>query len=454
MIETRNPYTDKIIQAYPIMGYQELHAKIEQTHQAFFSWKTTPHYLRSQHLLQLKDALLQYQEKYAKQITQEMGKAYKEALSEIQKCAWVCQYYAENAENFLKDEPINTEAEQSFITYQSLGVVLSIMPWNYPFWQLFRFAVPAIAAGNAVLLKHAAAVSGCALAIEEVFKKAGFPEHLLQVLLMSHDEIESVIAHPHVQAITFTGGTSAGKRIGELAGKHLKKIVLELGGSDPYLILEDANLGQAIEACVQGRLTNAGQSCVGAKRFIVVEEVYEKFIEGFKRAMQKVVMDDPEKESTEIGPLSSIQQRNVLHQQVLSSIEKGAKCILGGKIPTIKGAFYPPTILVDVKKGMPAYDEELFGPVASVILVKNTQEAIRVANDTEFGLGAAVFTTDKEKGRQIAKEEIESGSVVVNDFLKSDPRMPFGGVKNSGYGRELSYVGIREFVNIKSVSVF
>lgn len=453
MIKTINPVTGKLLNEYTEMDNSEVFFILNQAHQAFLLWKKQTFKARAHWILQVRQHLLDHQAQYAKLMTDEMGKVHREAIAEIQKCAWVCAYYAEHAEQFLADERVQTEAKESFITYQPLGLIFSIMPWNFPFWQLFRFAIPAMMAGNAVILKHASNVSGCALAIEALFKAAGLPEHLFRTLLIEHSQVEKVIQHPYVRAVTFTGGSQVGSNIAKIAGENLKKTVLELGGSDPYIILGDADLTKAVYACVASRFNNAGQSCIAAKRFIVVESIYTSFLEALKQKVSGITMGDPNNPLTEIGPLASIEHRDQIHRQVLASIALGAECVLGGKIPSIPGAYYEPTMLVDVKKGMPAYDEELFGPVVSVILAKQTSDAIKMANDTCYGLGGALFTADEIQGRRIAREEIESGSMAVNDFLKSDPRMPFGGIKASGYGRELSYVGIREFTNIKSVII-
>jgi succinate-semialdehyde dehydrogenase/glutarate-semialdehyde dehydrogenase len=381
----------------------------------------------------------------------EMGKPIKDGIAEAEKCAWVCDYYAENAEKFLEDEVIETDATKSYVSYQPLGVVLAIMPWNFPFWQVFRFAAPSLMAGNVGLLKHASNVFGCALAIEDVFTQAGFPKNTFRSLLVGSSNVNKIIDHPLIKAVTLTGSVPAGKAVARKAGAVLKKTVLELGGSDPYLILEDADLENAARVCALSRLINSGQSCIAAKRFIVVEQIQDKFEEFLIKEMKKYKMGDPLDETTQIGPQSRFDLRDALHKQVTKSIEKGARCILGGEIPNNKGAFYPPTILTNVKKGMPAYEEELFGPVASIITVKNEDEAIEVANDSIFGLGASIFTKNIQKGNKIARENIQAGCCFVNTYVRSDPRLPFGGIKESGYGRELSYHGIKEFVNIKTV---
>jgi succinate-semialdehyde dehydrogenase/glutarate-semialdehyde dehydrogenase len=331
--------------------------------------------------------------------------------------------------------------------------VLAVMPWNFPFWQVFRFAAPGLMAGNAGILKHASNVSGCALAIEEVFREAGFPENLFSTILVPSSQMEEVIKNEKIKAVTLTGSVPAGKAVAKTAGSVLKKTVMELGGSDPYLILEDADLEMASDTCVTARLINGGQSCIAAKRFIVVEKAYDSFEKLYLEKMKSKKMGDPFDEANHIGPQASVPLRDELHLQVERSIELGAKLLLGGKIPEMRGAWYPPTVLTNVKKGMPAYDEELFGPVAALIKAKDEAEAIEIANDSIFGLGAAVFTKDVNRGEKIAKEKIEAGCCFVNAFVKSDPRLPFGGIKESGYGRELSSFGIREFVNIKSVFV-
>ena len=339
------------------------------------------------------------------------------------------------------------------MSYQPLGVVLAIMPWNFPFWQVFRFAAPNLMTGNAGILKHASNVSGCALAIESVFKEAGFPKNLFRTIIYPSKKTEGVIKHNLIKAVTITGSVPAGKSVAKAAGSVLKKTVLELGGSDPYVILEDADLNEAASTCVNARLINGGQSCIAAKRFIIVEKVYDKFEELFLSVMKNKKMGDPMNEINDVGPQASTELRDELHHQVEKSIEIGAALLLGGKIPSGKGAYYPPTILKNVKKGMPAYDEELFGPVAALIKVKDEAEAIEVANDSIFGLGAAVFTKDLKKGEKLAAKKLNAGCCFVNALVKSDPRLPFGGIKESGYGRELSPFGIKEFVNIKTVYI-
>lgn len=382
-----------------------------------------------------------------------MGKPLKQGIAEIEKCASVCDYYAENAQKFLQQETVKTDASKSYISFQPLGVILAVMPWNFPFWQVFRFLAPALMAGNCGVLKHASNVPGCAIAIEDIIKEAGFPTHVFQTLLIESSAVSRVIENPFIKAVTLTGSIPAGQKVAQKAASLLKKTVLELGGSDAYLILEDADLELTAETCVNSRLINSGQSCIAAKRFIVLKEIEENFIRLFKEKMAAKVMGDPLDEKTQIGPQARVDLRDQLHEQVLKSISQGAKCILGGKIPEGNHAFYPPTILTNVKKGMPAYDEELFGPVASIISAEDEKEAIFIANDTVFGLGAAVFSTDIARAENIAEKKIQAGSCFVNALVKSDPRLPFGGINQSGYGRELSPYGIKEFVNIKTVYV-
>jgi succinate-semialdehyde dehydrogenase/glutarate-semialdehyde dehydrogenase len=382
-----------------------------------------------------------------------MGKPFREAIGEVEKCAWVCRYYAENSDAFLKRQYVDTDGRESAVIFRPLGVILAIMPWNFPFWQVFRFLAPALMAGNAGLLKHAPNVTGCALAIESLVRDAGFPSGIFSALLIAHERVEVVLDNKAVQAVTLTGSTGAGKAVAALAAARLKKSVLELGGSDPYIILSDASLATAVDSCTQSRLLNCGQSCIAAKRFIVVADLYEEFVAQMKVAFEHITMGDPMDETTDIGPMAREDLREALHEQVAKSIKSGARCILGGELPNMPGAFYPPTILADVIPGMPAFDEELFGPVAAVIRAEDEHEAIALANQTNYGLGGAVFTANLEKGKEIAEERIEAGSCFVNDFVRSDPRLPFGGIKHSGYGRELGSFGIREFVNVKTISI-
>jgi succinate-semialdehyde dehydrogenase / glutarate-semialdehyde dehydrogenase len=452
-LRSLNPATGRLIKDYPEMTRAQWTKIVEQAHAEFLKWRQVSWSERASRMRRAADLLDERAPLYAELMAREMGKPLAQGRAEIQKCAATCRYYADNAQAFLRPEPIPTDASKSYVTYQPLGVVLAIMPWNFPFWQVVRFVAPALMAGNAGVLKHAGSVSGCALALEDVFRDAGFPKNLFRSLIVGVKPIKDIIAHPLVQAVTLTGSTRAGRAVGSQAGEQLKKSVLELGGSDAYVVLEDADLPRTAETCAASRLINAGQSCIAAKRFIVVEKVRREFERLFVERMRARKMGDPMDDKTDIGPLARADLRAELHKQVKGSLAKGAKLLLGGELPKDKGAYYPATVLTNVKPGMPAFNEEMFGPVAAIISAKNEAEAIRLANDNEFGLGAAVFTTDAARGERIAAEELLAGSCFVNAYVRSDPRLPFGGIKGSGYGRELSYFGIREFVNIKTVYI-
>jgi succinate-semialdehyde dehydrogenase/glutarate-semialdehyde dehydrogenase len=448
-----NPATGAAITEYDEHTSADIRAAIDAAHAVSLDWKTTSFEHRAGLLRTAATLLRERTTEWAELMAVEMGKPVKEGKAEVEKCAWVCEYYADHAESFLQPELVETDATKSYVTFQPLGVVLAIMPWNFPFWQVMRFAAPALMAGNAGLLKHASNVPGCALAIEQLFRNAGFPEHLFRALMVVSKRVAEIIDHPLVRAATLTGSEPAGRTVAAQAGKALKKTVLELGGSDPYLILDDADLDDAARACVASRLINSGQSCIAAKRFVVVRSQREAFEERFVDGMKAATLGNPLDPEMQVGPLARRDLRDDLHRQVERSIAKGARCLLGGTVPDGAGAYYPPTVLSNVRKGMPAYDEELFGPVAAIIPVGDEAEAIAVANDSSFGLGAAVFTRDTARGERIAATELEAGCCFVNAFVKSDPRLPFGGIKESGYGRELSHYGIREFVNIKTVWV-
>jgi succinate-semialdehyde dehydrogenase/glutarate-semialdehyde dehydrogenase len=453
MLQSINPANEELIHQYAEMSDGDVSKILDKTNSAYHEWKLTFFNHRSSLMKNVANVLRDQKDELARLMTLEMGKPILQSKAEVEKCAWVCDYYAENAEKFLSNEIVKTEFTKSYVSYQPIGVVLAVMPWNFPFWQVFRFAAPTLMAGNAGVLKHSSNVMGCALAMEKVFIEAGFPENVFRTLVISSKKVEAVIRNKIIQAVTLTGSTPAGKSVASIAGSEVKKTLLELGGSDPYVILEDADLESAAEICVNARLINGGQSCIAAKRFIIVEEIYSTFEELFVQKMKSKKMGDPFDQSNHIGPQARTDLRNELHDQVKISIEKGAKLLLGGEIPIVKGAYYPPTVLTNVSPGMPAYDDEIFGPVASLIKVKNEAEAIKAANSTSFGLGAAVFTKDIKSGERIAEKELIAGACFVNDSVRSDPRLPFGGVKESGYGRELSLFGIREFVNIKTVCI-
>jgi succinate-semialdehyde dehydrogenase / glutarate-semialdehyde dehydrogenase len=448
-----NPANGETLKHYEEHSEKGAVSIVNSADKAWQSWRNTSFSQRSEFMLNLASLLRTHRDGLARIITMEMGKVLRESKAEVEKCAWVCEYYAENAESFLVNEPVPTEYADSYIAFRPMGVILAVMPWNFPFWQVFRCAAPTLMAGNTMVLKHASNVSGCSLAMEDLFREAGFPENAFRSLLLDSSRIEPVVAHPAIRAVTLTGSTPAGRSIASMAGRYLKKSLLELGGSDPYIILEDANLGYAAKTCSASRLLNAGQSCIAAKRFVVTDPVYEKFTELLHAHMKEARFGDPFDEGSAIGPLARYDLRDELHEQVMRSVQSGANLILGGTVPNGKGSYYPPTILENVQPGMPAYTEELFGPVASIIRARNEKDAVEIANDTDFGLGAAVFTSNLERGRLLAEELIEAGSCFVNDFVKSDPRLPFGGIGESGFGRELSVYGIREFVNVKTIVV-
>ncbi len=448
-----NPATGEAIASHPELTAAELRAVISGTRKAWDGWQEVGFTSRAALMHGAARVLRSRSSALADLMAREMGKPVAQGRSEVEKCAWVCEYYAEHAEGFLAPEMIATDASRSYVLPRPLGIIFAVMPWNFPLWQVFRFAAPALMGGNAGLLKHAANVPGCALAIEDVFREAGFPEGLFRTLLISHQQAKAVIRDKHVAAVTLTGSTRAGKAVAKEAGARLKKCVLELGGSDPYLILDDADLDQAVEACATSRLINSGQSCIAAKRFIVVASQRAAFEGKLVERMRRVRVGDPLLEETEVGPQARTDLRDELHRQVEESVAKGARLLLGGTVPPGPGAYYPPTVLTDVRRGMVAYKEELFGPVAAVIPVKDTRAAIKVANDSIYGLGAAVFTADIAKGERIATEQLEAGACFVNAFVRSDPRLPFGGIKQSGYGRELARHGLLEFQNLKTVYV-
>ena len=447
-----NPATGQPIRDYPEHDEPEVAARLERAEQAFAGWRKVPIAERGRLMRAAGDILRDRAGDYGRLITEEMGKPIAAAEGEVDKCAWVCDFYAENAERFLSAEPVGTDASRSLVRYDPLGPVLAIMPWNFPFWQVFRFAAPALMAGNVGLLKHAGNVPGTALAIEEVFRDAGFPEGVFTTLLIPSSRVAGLIRHPAVRAVTLTGSDKAGMEVAAEAGRQLKKTVLELGGSDPFIVLADADPVEAAKQAAKARTINTGQSCIAAKRFIVEEPIADRFEEEMVKAMEALKIGDPMDRGTEIGPMAREDLLDDLDDQVRRSVEAGAELKSGGKRIEGEGWYYPPTVLSGVRPGMPAFDEETFGPVAAVIRARDTDEAIELANRSRFGLGASIWTADSIRAEALASE-IEAGSVFVNGAVKSDPRLPFGGIKTSGYGRELADVGIREFVNIKTVWV-
>ncbi len=449
-IQTINPATGKIEKVFQENSLSQVKSIIDDVHAAFLLWKETSYALRRGFMKNAAQILRDKKEHYGKILTIEMGKTITQAVAEVEKCAWVCDYYADNAEKILGEEIIQTDASQSYVRFDPIGIVLAVMPWNFPFWQVFRFAAPALMAGNVGILKHASNVPMSALAIEEIFADAGFPKNTFKTLLIGSALVKDIIDNPKVKAATLTGSEPAGKQVAKMCAHKLKKTVMELGGSDPFIILKDADIDAAVKTAVTARLINNGQSCIAAKRFIVVEKVYAEFEKKFVEAMNKIKIGDPMNKETELGPIAREDLREELDTQVKQSIEKGAVALCGGKKISGEGFYFEPTILANLKKGMPAYDDEIFGPVASLIKAKDENEAVEIANDSVFGLGASLWTSDLNKAKTLAAK-IESGSVFINGMVKSDPRLPFGGIKNSGYGRELAHYGIKEFVNIKTV---
>ena len=448
-LKSINPYTNRVIEEFDEFSDYILNQVMNRSAGAFKTWKKSDTGLRRSLMLEVSRLLLENVTEYAGSITAEMGKPIAESKAEIEKCAWVCEYYANNAGDFLRPETVKTDATESYVQFEPLGPVLGIMPWNFPFWQVFRFAVPTIMAGNTVLLKHASNVQICARHIENVFLKAGFPRGVFQNLVLGSDKIEKIIENDIIRAVSLTGSESAGRKVAEAAGRKIKKSLLELGGSNSFIVLDDADLEKAAETGVKARMQNAGQSCISAKRFILHEKIAEQFISLFNKKLLSLRTGDPASLETDIGPLASIQQAENVGRQVSRSVEMGARIITGG-YPD--GAFYPPTLLTDVRPGMPVFDEEVFGPVAPVIIVRDAMEAVALSNLSNFGLGVSLFTRDAEKARSMIPE-FDEGSVFINSLVKSDPRLPFGGIKGSGYGRELALQGIREFVNIKTVYI-
>jgi len=453
VIATVNPATGETIQTFNALTDAEVEIKLKLAQQTFTQYQLTSLPERAQWLRQAAVILENDRERLAALATLEMGKTYTSAIAEVEKCALVCRYYADYGARFLADIPVSTDGTKSWVRFEPIGMVLAVMPWNFPYWQVFRFAAPALMAGNVGLLKHASNVPQCALAIEEVLQRAGFMSGVFQSLLIPAKKVSNLVADPRVKAVTLTGSEPAGRQVASTAGQHLKKAVLELGGSDPFIVLDSANVEQAVSTAVKARMLNNGQSCIAAKRFIVTEKIATPFEEAFVAKFQGLKVGDPMDPATDLGPLATPQILDDLEKQVQESLQKGATLLTGGhRITTLSGNYYEPTILTNIPKDSPAYAEELFGPVASLFRVRNVEDAIQLANDTAFGLGSSAWTQDTEE-QQLLIEKLQVGSVFINGMVKSDPRLPFGGTKTSGYGRELSVQGMHEFVNIKTVWV-
>ena len=454
-ISSINPATAEILQTFDSLTPDQVEGKLASATAAFCAHRLTSFADRATKMMRAAEILESEKKSFARTMTLEMGKPIKAAVQEAEKCAWVCRYYAEQAEKHLADEIVETNASQSFVRYQPLGVVLAVMPWNFPFWQVFRFAAPALMAGNVGLLKHSSNVPQCALAIEEIFSRAGFAGGTFQTLLIGSEAVPRLLEDPRVAAATLTGSEPAGRSVASIAGNQIKKTVLELGGSDPFIVMPSANLEEAVTTAVKARTINNGQSCIAAKRFIVHERIYERFEADFVAAMKRLRVGDPLDEKTDIGPLATEQILKDIEEQVQISVARGAKLLTGGQRPKLsgnlgQGYFYEPSVLADIPPDAPASCDETFGPVASLFRVGDIDEAIELANSTTFGLGSSAWTNDEAEREQLI-DRLEAGAVFINGMVASDPRLPFGGVKHSGYGRELSYFGIREFVNIKTV---
>jgi succinate-semialdehyde dehydrogenase / glutarate-semialdehyde dehydrogenase len=452
-LQSINPATGKLMKNWAEHSAAQVDACVMKADEAFCSWRRSGFSERSRLLLRVAQILEQDKKNLARLMSDEMGKPILQAISEIEKCALACVYYAENAEKILAPEVVAGIAGASYVRFDPLGPILAVMPWNFPFWQVFRFAAPALMAGNVCLLKHSANVPGCAQRMGDIFKQAGFPEHVFTVLLIGSGQVEALIAHPLIRAVTLTGSGQAGRQVAEQAGRNLKKVVLELGGSDPFIVLADAPMDSCVPTAVNARMINSGQSCIAAKRFIVEAKILDRFSSEFIAAVSALKIGDPLDESNDLGPLARADLVDELERQVRESVSRGARILTGGKrLSDRPGFYYQPTVLGDVRPGMPAYDDELFGPVAALISARDAQDAVRIANDTPFGLGASIWTRDLDQAEKLAAA-IDAGMVFINGLVRSDPRLPFGGIKRSGFGRELSHYGIKEFVNIKTVVI-
>lgn len=452
MLKTMNPANGKSLKDYKMMTDNEMNSAVKSCHEAFLKWKNKSAEERAKIISNIGKKLEENKDELVKLMTNEMGKLLKQGEQEVELCSGICDYTSKNGPKSLKDEERELpEGGKGYISYSPLGVIYGIQPWNFPCYQVVRYSIANLMAGNGVLLKHAENVTGSALLLEKIYLEAGLPENLFKVLLISHDQSDSVIENKLVRGVTLTGSPDAGKIIGEKAGKNLKKTVLELGSNDAYIVLEDADIDLAVKTCVEGRVYNNGETCVAAKRFIVVDKVYDKFKKAFVEQMSNVKAGDPTKEDSDIGPMARKDLREKLHEQVEESVKKGAEILCGGQMPSGDGFYYPATILDNLEPGMPAYDDELFGPVASLIKAKDSDDAMRIANSSRFGLGGGIFSKDEEKARELAKNHFDTGMVFINSFGLAKPNMPFGGVKDSGYGREHGTFGLHEFVNAKAI---
>ena len=453
VLKSINPTTEELYAEFKEINLSTAEQIIEKSSNAQLVWSNVDIEKRSKIILEIGSFLKTNKRSYAEIITNEMGKPITEAIGEIDKCVWLCEYYAENASKFLGDQHLESDAQKSLVAFEPLGVILGVMPWNFPFWQVFRFAIPAILAGNSVLLKHASNVQASALAIEKIFHESDIQNDVFRTLIVGSRAVSEIIANKYVKAVSLTGSEYAGSKVGECSGKHLKKTVLELGGADPFIMLDDANIPNAVDSAVKGRMLNNGHSCIAAKRFIVHSSVYDDFVSGLQDAVSKLVIGDPMMSETQVGPLAREDILNEIDEQVQKSVSLGAKLVSGGSRLNQSGYFYSPTILTDIKKDMPVYYDETFGPVFTIFKFDSIDEMLEIANDSDFGLGGSLWSEDRDKALLIARK-IQTGVVFINAFTKSDPRLPFGGIKKSGYGRELSEFGIREFVNIKTIAVY
>ncbi len=452
-LKSINPATEELNKEFEIFSEDKIVKIVEESRKAFNEWKNYDLSNRTKYLLNLADVLRKRKNEYGRLISIEMGKPIKQAIAEVEKCAWTAEIYSEKADEWLQEEEVQVDGKKHIVTFEPLGIILSIMPWNFPFWQALRFAIPTLVAGNVSILRHSSNVPMCALAIEESFKEAGFPKSVFRTIFTDHKMITKLIENDYINGVSLTGSLGAGSKIGGLAGKNIKKFVLELGGSDPFIVLEDSDINLASKNAIQGRMMNTGQSCIAAKRFIVIENIAEQFIGKLVELNKKLIIGNPLDENTDIGPLANEQQLREIELQVQDAVEKGGNILDGGKRVGEKGFFFQPTLISNVNSKMMLLKDEVFGPVAPIIIVKDNIEAVKMANSTNLGLGASVWSKDENKAMEIARK-LDAGSIFINGIVKSDPRMPFGGIKKSGIGRELSHYGLKEFVNVKAINVY